>query len=157
HALRAAAAAISGIRPVLLLLIALVASVAALQLGHRIDFWSKIVLIGLVGIQLVICVNRAIVAVILRSVSRSAPAPVMLSLVTWAVQLVVWLSFGLAMLSTAGVHIAAFVASLGVGGIAVALALQNILGDLFASVAIGLDKPFEPGDYISFDDVDGTV
>jgi small-conductance mechanosensitive channel len=39
----------------------------------------------------------------------------------------------------------------------VALALQNILGDLFSSIAIGLDKPFEPGDYIAFGTDQGTV
>lgn len=45
-------------------------------------------------------------------------------------------------------NITAFVASLGVGGIAVALAVQNILGDLFASLSIAVDKPFEIGDFI---------
>jgi small-conductance mechanosensitive channel len=66
-------------------------------------------------------------------------------------------TFLLALLTNAGVNITAFVASLGIGGIAVALALQNILGDLFASVAIGLDKPFEPGEFIAFGADMGTV
>src|SRR5699024_1977658 len=48
-------------------------------------------------------------------------------------------------------------ASLGIGGMAVAFAMQKILADLFASVAIGLDKPFEVGDYISFDGNGGNV
>lgn len=56
-----------------------------------------------------------------------------------------------------GVNITAFIASLGVGGIAVALAVQNILGDLFASLAIAVDKPFEVGDFIVVGSVSGTV
>ena len=63
----------------------------------------------------------------------------------------------LAMLSNVGVNITAFVASLGVGGIAIALAAQSILGDLFACVAIAVDKPFEVGDFIVFDSVAGSV
>lgn len=63
----------------------------------------------------------------------------------------------LAVLSNIGVHITAFVASLGIGGIALALAVQNILADLFASLAIAVDKPFEVGDSITVGDVTGTV
>jgi small-conductance mechanosensitive channel len=53
--------------------------------------------------------------------------------------------------------VSALVASLGVGGIAVALAAQNILGDLFASLSILFDKPFVVGDFIIVDDLPGTV
>jgi small-conductance mechanosensitive channel len=55
------------------------------------------------------------------------------------------------------VNITALVTGLGVGGVAVALATQNILGDLFASVSILIDKPFIQGDFISIDDYMGTV
>jgi len=68
-----------------------------------------------------------------------------------------WAIVLLAMLSNLGVNITAFVASLGVGGIAVALAVQNILGDLFASLSIAVDKPFEVGDFIVVDSQSGTV
>ncbi|PIU00713.1 MAG: mechanosensitive ion channel protein MscS [Bdellovibrionales bacterium CG10_big_fil_rev_8_21_14_0_10_45_34] len=47
-----------------------------------------------------------------------------------------------------GIDITALVAGLGIGGVAVALALQNILGDLFASLTIALDKPFVVGDFL---------
>lgn len=56
-----------------------------------------------------------------------------------------------------GVEITTLVASLGIGGIAVALAVQNILSDLFASLSIALDKPFVLGDFIVLDDLAGTV
>ena len=56
-----------------------------------------------------------------------------------------------------GVEITALVASLGISGIAVALAVQNILSDLFASLSIVLDKPFVIGDFIIIDDCMGSV
>ena len=79
------------------------------------------------------------------------------TLIGWALQTALWTMVGLAVLSNLGFNITAFIASLGIGGIAVALAAQNILGDLFASVSIALDKPFEVGDAIASGTVTGTV
>lgn len=86
-----------------------------------------------------------------------APASAAATLLAWALRTLLWGMVLLGMLSNLGVNITAFVASLGVGGIAVALAAQNILGDLFASLAIVLDKPFEVGDFIVLGAVSGTV
>lgn len=69
----------------------------------------------------------------------------------------IWSIMLLLALTNLGVDVTAFVAGLGVGGVAVALAVQNILGDLFASLSIVLDKPFEVGDFIIVDDYLGTV
>jgi small-conductance mechanosensitive channel len=60
-------------------------------------------------------------------------------------------------LDNVGVDVTALVAGLGVGGVAVALAVQNILGDLFASLSIVIDKPFVIGDFIVVGDYAGTV
>jgi small-conductance mechanosensitive channel len=79
------------------------------------------------------------------------------TLLGWGLRGALWAVVVLAILSNMGVNITAFVASLGIGGIAVALAVQNILGDLFASLAIAVDKPFEVGDSITVGDVTGTV
>lgn len=69
--------------------------------------------------------------------------------------------FGLGFLiivdSIPGVQITALVASLGIGGIAVALALQNILSDIFASLTITLDQPFVIGDFIIVGELLGAV
>ncbi len=72
-------------------------------------------------------------------------------------RLVVWTVAFLMMLDNFGFNITTLVASLGIGGIAVALATQNILGDLFASLSIMLDKPFEVGDFIIVGDALGAV
>lgn len=63
----------------------------------------------------------------------------------------------LLVLSNFGVNITSLIAGLGIGGIAIAFALQNILGDLFSSFAIYFDKPFQIGDYIVVGEDSGTV
>lgn len=69
----------------------------------------------------------------------------------------VWSVVILVMLDNLGVNVTTLVAGLGVGGIAVALAAQNILGDLFASLSIVLDKPFVVGDFLSVGEFLGSV
>ncbi len=71
--------------------------------------------------------------------------------------LILWSVVLLLALDNIGVDVTALIAGLGVGGIAVALAAQNILGDLFASLSIILDKPFVLGDFIIVGDQMGTV
>jgi small-conductance mechanosensitive channel len=70
---------------------------------------------------------------------------------------VVWAMVLLLILENLGVNVTALVAGLGIGGIAVALAIQNILSDLFASVSIMLDKPFAVGDLITVGPESGRV
>jgi small-conductance mechanosensitive channel len=80
-----------------------------------------------------------------------------LTIIMFVAQLVVWGVVLLLALDNLGVNITALVAGLGVGGIAIALAVQAILGDLFASLSIALDKPFGVGDLLRVDDCSGTV
>lgn len=72
-------------------------------------------------------------------------------------RIIAWVVVALLILANVGVNISALIAGLGIGGIAVALALQNVLGDLFASVSIVLDKPFQVGDFLIVGDYLGTV
>lgn len=77
--------------------------------------------------------------------------------IVFASRLVIWSIVLLLALDNLGVDVTALITGLGIGGIAVALAMQNILGDLFASMSITLDKPFVPGDFIVVDTLMGTV
>lgn len=63
----------------------------------------------------------------------------------------------LMILDNFGIEITPLVASLGIGGIAIAIALQSVLGDLFSAFAIYFDKPFKEGDFIIIGDDLGTV
>jgi small-conductance mechanosensitive channel len=79
------------------------------------------------------------------------------AVLTFVSRLTLWVVIFLMVLDNFGFNITTLVASLGIGGVAVALAVQNILGDLFASLSIMLDKPFEPGDFIIVGDTLGWV
>ena len=73
------------------------------------------------------------------------------------VRLVVWATFVMLALDNLNIDVGPLIASLGIGGLALALALQGVLGDLFASLTIIFDKPFAVGDYIQVGDLAGTV
>ncbi|MBW2988366.1 mechanosensitive ion channel family protein [Candidatus Woesearchaeota archaeon] len=73
------------------------------------------------------------------------------------VKAVLWIIALLVLLQNMGIQVTSLVAGLGIGGIAIAFALQNILADIFASFSIYLDKPFETGDFIVIGQDKGTV
>ena len=72
-------------------------------------------------------------------------------------RIALWAIVLLLILDNLGVDVTALVAGLGIGGIAIALAVQNVLSDLFASLSIVLDKPFIPGDFVVVGDMSGSV
>src|SRR5690606_17251880 len=74
-----------------------------------------------------------------------------------ALQIGLWSIGLLFVLSNFGIDVTSLIAALGVGGIAVAFALQQILSDLFGSFAIYFDKAFVPGDFIIVGNQMGTV
>lgn len=114
----------------------------------------------LIGLQIAIWINHAVTLWTHDRLTGTGPTahnPVFTTVMAWGMRVMLWSVLLLAVLANMGVNITAFVASLGVGGVAVALAVQNILSDLFASLAIGLDKPFENGDFIVFGDIAGSV
>jgi small-conductance mechanosensitive channel len=73
------------------------------------------------------------------------------------VKVTLWIFAFIFVLSNFGINITTFIAGLGIGGIAIAFALQNILGDLFSSFAIYFDKPFVIGDTVQVGTFMGTV
>lgn len=80
-----------------------------------------------------------------------------LSAINFIARLVLFSLLILFALDNLGINITTLVAGLGVTSIAVALAVQNILGDLFSSLSIVIDKPFEIGDFIVIGEFSGTV
>ena len=73
------------------------------------------------------------------------------------INLVIWIVGIIFLFDNMGYNVTAIITGLGIGGIAVALAAQNILGDLFNYFVIFFDRPFEAGDFITVDDKMGTV
>ena len=95
----------------------------------------------------------------MESLTRDGKArnPVTTTIIGIMLRILVWTMMLLSILANLGVDITAMVASLGVGGIAIALAVQTLLSDVFASLSIGIDKPFEIGDFVVFGDIAGTI
>lgn len=113
-----------------------------------------------IGIQIALWLSRGVTLWSLGRLNKHGiheQNPVITAMMAWMLKVLFWSILLLAVLSNMGVDITAFVASLGIGGVAVALAVQNILSDLFASLSIGLDKPFEIGDFVVFGGVSGTI
>jgi small-conductance mechanosensitive channel len=92
-----------------------------------------------------------------RAMANDRAAAGSFSIIAFVARAMIWALVLLLTLDNLGINITALVAGLGVGGIAVALAVQNVLGDLLASLSITLDRPFVVGDAIAVDDFNGTV
>ncbi len=132
---------------------ALISLLLALRMLDRTLSVERLILAGLFTIVVVLAIvlaHRILAFLLLRMIRRSRPEgmgelPVVFS-VTIAV--VLWSLGLLLILSNLGVNVVSLVAGLGIGGIAIALAAQNILSDFFSSYSITLDQPFKEGDFI---------
>jgi small-conductance mechanosensitive channel len=87
-----------------------------------------------------------------KSVESESQRKNILPLLSVTMKIIVWVFGLLLILSNLGVNVTSLIAGLGIGGIAVALAAQAVLGDIFSSITIYLDKPFEAGDFIILED-----
>ena len=92
-----------------------------------------------------------------RKLAEDPSAVTTMSAAGFVGKIALWSVLLLVALDNYGIDVTALVTGLGIGGVAVALAVQNILGDLFASLSIILDKPFVVGDFLVTGDSQGTV
>jgi small-conductance mechanosensitive channel len=148
-------------RSFLLVAIALTIGARFLDLGETaVSVINTLTILSIV-VQAGVWVNRGISFLLRRSFSgRMEEDPAGATMVTpllFLSRMVVWTLVLLLALDNIGVNVTALVTGLGIGGIAIALALQAILGDLFASLSIVLDKPFAIGDHIVINEFSGSV
>jgi small-conductance mechanosensitive channel len=143
-------------------LFAIYAGLQVLDLPQRLQPWISSLTMAVLILQLTLWANSLVDYLLNRSQQRqlddNAARLTTLRAAGFVVKLVLAAIAALLILDNIpGVEITALVASLGISGIAVALAVQNILSDLFASLSIVLDKPFVIGDFIIVDSYLGTV
>lgn len=91
------------------------------------------------------------------SKGESSGARTMSSAITFIANLAIWTFVFVVVLQQVGIEVGAVVTGLGIGGIAAALAVQNVLGDLFASLALYFDTPFDIGDFVVTQGNNGNV
>lgn len=148
-------------RQLLILLVTLFVGTRYLELPERLDTGFQYVATVAGFLQLGLWIGAALEFWLARyrarSLENNAGAATAVAAVGFVTRLGLWAVVILLMLDNLGINVTAMVAGLGVGGIAVALAVQNILGDLFASLSIVVDKPFVIGDFVVVDDYLGTV
>jgi small-conductance mechanosensitive channel len=156
-----AARLIAGTKLGLLFPIALYAGASALELPAKLEHAVNLLVVVAIVFQIVLWVNGFIGLWVERQVERrrgtDGEGVTALTLLGFTARVVVWAMMLLLIIDQLGFDITALVAGLGIGGVAIALAVQNILGDLFASLSIVLDKPFVVGDFIVVDGMSGTV
>jgi small-conductance mechanosensitive channel len=132
-----------------------------LDLAAGAERWVRIVFIITLLLQTGLWVGALINSVLeeyqQRKREQNPEDVTTLGLIGLAGRVAVWSVVTLLILDNLGVDITALVAGLGIGGVAVALAVQNILGDLFASLSIVLDKPFVVGDFLAVGEHLGSV
>jgi small-conductance mechanosensitive channel len=92
-----------------------------------------------------------------RALKKNPAAATTINALGFLSRILIWSVVLLVALDNLGIDVTALVAGLGIGGVAVALSVQNILGDLFASLSIILDKPFVIGDFLIIDEYMGSV
>lgn len=124
------------------------------ELAQKIFFISLVIM----AIQQVMVAAQIIANYITRTQLQDEPSSknAFQTITTVAKFFIAILGF-LFILQNVGINVTSLIAGLGIGGIAIALAAQNILGDLFSSFAILFDKPFVPGDFIVVGKNSGVV
>lgn len=144
-----------------MLSVALFLAEKVLVLPDRMHRLFNVVIVFGVAVQLALWAVTALRFLIERHYRRGGDEPASSSaavgVLMFVGQVLIWAIFTLLALDNLGVNITALVAGMGVGGIAIALAVQTILGDLFGSISIALDKPFVVGDALQIDGLEGRV
>jgi len=145
-----------------LLALGLLLGVQFLQLPGEVELWFDRVMRIILSIQVGFWGTGLISYYISRSVKEKIDLDhgddaTTLDALGLILKIALWIILVLIILDNLNVEVNSLITSLGIGGIAVALAVQNILGDLFSSLSIALDKPFSIGDFITVDDYEGTV
>lgn len=160
-----AVAVLSDIRFWCVLTVGLALGSQALSLPPGFSRIIRVVTVLVVGVQLLITSRLVVDAVIARLLEKGKgrdgkPDPSLASgviIIRFIATLVLGVLLVLLILANLGVEITPLLTGLGIGGIAIALAAQKILGDLFGSLTILFDKPFQVGDVIKVAEFVGTV
>ncbi len=118
---------------------------------------TTIVVVTFFAIRLIISFLKLLVESHVRKQEHGEEKVKQMTGVTIVITIVIWILGGVFLFDNLGYDVTAVITGLGIGGIAVALAMQNILGDLFNYFVIFFDRPFEIGDSIVLDDKNGTV
>lgn len=136
------------IRPPFYFFVALYFALKSIQINPWLDKILTSILLVWVTYQVIVSFQVLINRVAKKRIAKDVSSEAAIGLLGKLLKGILWAVGLLFILSNLGVDVTSLIAGLGIGGIAVAFALQNILEDLFSSFAIFFDKPFRVGDFI---------
>lgn len=153
--------ALSRIRPSMMILIALHTGLSSLTLPPKGEAAAHMILMTLVTLQLILLAGDAVPMILAQTLmreSRDKPSVQNAARNLGSIlKIAIWLIGLLFILSNLGLNVGSLLAGLGIGGIAIALATQSVLGDTFSCFVLYFDRPFEVGESITLDTISGTI
>ena len=136
------------------------AGIRYLRLSEKVSHYVDVVLAVVITYYAIRLVSSTVLLVLqthVRKQEQGEEKIKQLGGIMLLLNIIIWALGTLSLFSNFGYDVTTIIAGLGIGGIAIALAAQNILGDLFNYFVIFFDRPFEIGDYIVIDDKKGNV
>ena len=155
----AIAGALRSTRAIFFVGLGLIVGAHVLSLPASIDTRLGAAVTVILALQAALWLQMAIVNIV-RQARTESDDPQRATLVVglgFTAKVALWVGVVLLTLQNLGIEISALIAGLGIGGIAAALAVQNVLSDIFSALSIYFDRPFDIGDYIVVGDDMGTV
>lgn len=144
-----------------MIMIAFALTDAMLGLPNAVSVIVKIFFVLAAILQVAEWVQEFAVSFIRRNVARSSGDARALAsafnIIKWFISVAVWSVALLLILDNVGADVTALLAGLGIGGIAIGIAAQGVFRDLFSSLSIVIDKPFQVGDTVRYGDSWGII
>ncbi|MDD5749869.1 MAG: mechanosensitive ion channel family protein [Patescibacteria group bacterium] len=152
------------IRPPFYFFVAFYFAIKSIQTSEMFDRVLLVLFLIIIVFEVIRALSRFLDYFIRRYLKKNKPkeedgqhSESMVKLLQLMIKVVFWVIGIIMILSNLGINVNSLIAGLGIGGIAIALALQTVLGDLFSAFAIYIDKPFKIGDFISIGNDRGVV
>ena len=148
---------VSKIKSFTLLVVSTIVSMNFLVIPQNIQKYANLLIIIILTFEIAKILNHILKKFIAKKFEKNKSAKTLYSAFEKVLSFVIYAIGLILILDNFGVNVSALIAGLGISGIAAALAVQNLLADLFSSIAIYLDKPFEVGDVINLNGQIGVV
>ncbi len=151
---------LNALKPPFYLVVSLYFSLRFLNLSNTVNKIVDAIFLVVVVYEIIQALQKIVKYFVYKALAKGdddAQAKSTVKTLNVFIQIILWSVGLLLVLSNLGVNITSLIAGLGIGGIAIAFALQNILADVFSSFAILIDKPFQVGDFIKIGTDMGTV
>jgi len=125
---------------------------------YKVSYYALLIAVAYYAIKVAEKLIDYFAALILKNDKEgTSDSKQIIGVLTLIAKIILWAGAIMMLLANLGYDVTSLVAGLGIGGVAIALAVQNILSDMFSSFSIYFDKPFKEGDFVVVGDKSGTI